>query len=459
MEYLDYTIDKSGHMAFMETMTPQYVVDHLDKHIIGQKDAKRAVAVALRNRYRRMQLSQEVRDSITPKNIMMIGPTGVGKTEIARKLAKLLGAPFVKVEATKYTEVGYVGRDVESMVRDLLANAISIVKKEISVTNKGKILLNANNRIYEIVLKKKTELNLLGIDDAQIKIMLNNGELDTKEIEIEVSPQSSDNPLADMMGGVNIMGIDMGNGFPPDISKLFGGGKKTKRKVPIEKAREIFQQEELENIANKDEIIDEAKWRTEQLGIIFIDEFDKIASSQELRGSGNVSREGVQRDILPIVEGSHVQTKYGFIDTENILFVAAGAFYVAKPSDLIPELQGRFPIRVELNDLSVDDFTKILSETENSLIEQYVKLLATEEVDVTVDDSAISSLAEVAYKMNAEAENIGARRLYTVLEKVFEELMFVAPQLKNSSVHVDQKYIEEKIENMSADKDAYKYIL
>lgn len=453
---MDYPIEKQDHMAFMETMTPQYIVEYLDKHIIGQQAAKKSVAVALRNRYRRMKLTQDVRESITPKNIMMIGPTGVGKTEIARKLAKLIGAPFVKVEATKYTEVGYVGRDVESMVRDLVASAISIVKKEYAVSNKGKIILAANQHIYEHILRQKTALGLTEYDDAQIKIMLNNGEFDTKEIEIEVSPQKQ-NPLQDMMQGVNIVG--MGGGLPPDLSKLFGGDKKKKKKVSVEKARDIFQQEELEKIADDDDIIEEAKWRAEQIGIVFIDEFDKIASSHETKNAGNISREGVQRDILPIVEGSLVQTKYGVIDTTNILFIAAGAFYVAKPSDLIPELQGRFPIRVELNELSIDDFIKILSETENSLVEQYIKLISTEGVKVTVDDNATVALAEIAYQMNTDAENIGARRLHTVMEKVFEELMFVAPQLKDSSVHIDKQYITDKITDMIEDKETYKYIL
>lgn len=457
MDYINDYQKIQNKLITMEMFTPQYIVDYLDKYIIGQTDAKKAVAVALRNRYRRMKLTSEIRDSITPKNLMMIGPTGVGKTEIARKIAKLIGAPFIKVEATKYTEVGYVGRDVESMVRDLVANGISIVKKEEAHTNKGKILLAANEHIFKEVSKNKVSMGLGDMDDARIRTMINNGELDNKELDVKVNA-STPNPLGDMMQGINVVGMD--SGFPPDLSKLFGGGKKITKKVTIGKARELFKNEEMEKIADDDFIVEEAKWRVEQLGIVFIDEFDKIASSQqEYKGGGNISREGVQRDILPIVEGSQVHTRYGMIDTENILFIAAGAFYVAKPSDLIPELQGRFPIRVELQELSVEDFVKILSETENSLVDQYIKLLSTEQVKVTVDTHAIESIADIAYTMNSEAENIGARRLYTVMEKIFEELMFVASQMPNSSVHIDENYISERIKNMTGDIDSYKYIL
>ncbi len=441
-------------IMFMESLTPKKIVEHLNKYIIGQDSAKRAIAVALRNRYRRLKLSSDLRDSITPKNLMMIGPTGVGKTEIARKIARLLGAPFVKVEATKYTEVGYVGRDVESMVRDLMAVSLNIVKKETTLTNKKRIQTFVAKKLLKEILTNKKELQLDDFDESEIERQLKNGTLDDREIEISVTPS---NALGNIFGNMGVIGIEAS--IPPDLNEMLSSQRSKRKKVKIGKARDIFYQKEVEKFTDDEQITEIARWRAEQLGIIFIDEFDKIVSDSTIQNSGNVSREGVQRDILPIVEGSQVQTRYGIIDTENILFIAAGAFHVSKPSDLIPELQGRFPVRVELDELTVKDFVRILSETENSLVYQYEQLLATEQLHVHVSTDAVENIADIAYSMNNEAENIGARRLYTVMEKLFEDIMFHAPEMKGQSITIDKEYIQKHLKGITEKKDYNKYIL
>ncbi len=438
---------------FMEQLTPRVIVEYLDKFIIGQSDAKRAIAVALRNRYRRMMLPQELRESISPKNLLMIGPTGVGKTEIARRISRLIGAPFIKVEATKYTEVGYVGRDVESMIRDLMSNSLGLVKKEMQGSNKTKIQNQVEKRVLQEILQRKHMFNLESLSEEEIAKKIANGDFEDKELDIQL-PAS--NPLNDMIQGIGIVGIEQN--IPPDVFKMFSGQNK-KKKVKLSKAREVFEQEEMNKIADEDKIQEMAKWRAEEMGIIFIDEFDKIISSQSVKGNESVSREGVQRDILPIVEGSQVQTRYGLIDTSNVLFLAAGAFHLAKPSDLIPELQGRFPIRVELKELHQSDFVRILHDTENSLVDQYSKLLSTEGLLITMQDSAIQAVAEIAYKMNTESENIGARRLYTVMEKLFETLMFDASDMADTSLVIDTDFVQTQLKGIFEDIDFYKYIL
>ena len=438
---------------FMEQLTPKVIVEYLDKFIIGQSDAKRSIAVVLRNRYRRMMLPQELRNSINPKNLLMIGPTGVGKTEIARRITRLIGAPFIKVEATKYTEVGYVGRDVESMIRDLMSNSLGLIKKEMQGNNKKKIQEQVENRVLQEILQKKHAFNIETLSDEEIAKKMKKGDFENKEFEIQLP---ATNPLNDMIQGIGIVGVEQN--IPSDLFKMFPGQNK-KKKVKLSKAREVFEQEEMSKIADEDTIQSMAKWRVEEMGIIFIDEFDKIISSHTMKGNESVSREGVQRDILPIVEGSQVQTRYGLIDTSNILFLAAGAFHLAKPSDLIPELQGRFPIRVELKELNKDDFIRILHDTENSLVDQYSKLLSTEGLLITMQDSAIQTVAEIAYKMNTESENIGARRLYTVMEKVFETLMFEASDMKDTSLVIDNDFVQAQIKGMLEDVDFYKYIL
>ncbi len=448
---VDLQIQRENLLVFMKTLTPSAITRYLDKYIISQKAAKRAISVALRNRYRRMKLKAEMRENITPKNLLMIGPTGVGKTEIARKIARLIGAPFVKVEATKYTEVGYVGRDVESMIRDLVAASISLVRKEIMEQNKKLIEQRVASRILKLIKRHYPDMLLeKNLSDQQLLEEIKAGNFMNLEVDVETK---SPNPLQELTNNVGIIGIE---GQMPDFSKLFGNNKKTKR-VTFEKAKELFAQEETDKIADEDQVVEVAKWRAENLGIVFIDEFDKIAKEQQV--SGSVNREGVQRDILPIVEGSQVHTRYGIIDTSNILFIAAGAFYVSKPSDLIPELQGRFPVRVELNELTKDDFVKILSETENSMFSQYQHLLSAEDFELTYEEGVFEYIAEIAYKMNAESENIGARRLYTVLEKLFEDLLFDTPDKQENSFVITKNYVETQLEDIIKSKDYYKYIL
>ncbi len=463
-------------------LTPRQIVERLDQFIVGQTAAKRAVAIALRNRYRRSLLPDKIRDEIIPKNILMIGPTGVGKTEIARRIAKLVKAPFVKVEATKFTEVGYVGRDVESMVRDLVETSVRLVKQEMMLQVKEKAEENANNRLVDILVpsgKKETNFKnpfemLFGnssqpnqeeqlkndsdeLNRAEkrrlIREKLVNGELEEEIVTIEIEEQQPS--MFDMFQGTGIeqMGMNMQDALTSLLPK-----KKKKRKLPVKDARKILINEEANKLIDMDEVIQEAIFRAEQTGIIFIDEIDKITSKSS-NNSADVSREGVQRDILPIVEGSTVVTKYGPVKTDHILFIAAGAFHTAKPSDLIPELQGRFPIRVELNKLLIEDFIRILVEPNNAIIKQYVALLETEGIKIEFSDDAIHRIAEVAFEVNQQTDNIGARRLHTIMEKLLEDLSFEAPEISLEKIVINAQYVDEKLEVIVKDKDLSRFIL
>lgn len=461
-----------------DALTPREIVSELDKYIVGQKQAKKSVAVALRNRYRRSLLEESVRDEIIPKNILMIGPTGVGKTEIARRLAKLVNAPFVKVEATKFTEVGYVGRDVESMVRDLVETAIRMVKSERTEQLKDKAGKLAEERILHILApnpsKNKPGRNPLEMlfggqkepepqqDEtdpglasrrASLREKLSRGELENELIEIEVEDHAPS--MLDMLGGQGNeqMGMNMQEMFSQFMPK-----RTKKRKLPVKEARKVLTQEEAQKLMDMDEVIQESVRRAEQSGIIFIDEIDKVASAG--RGGGpDVSREGVQRDILPIVEGSTVMTKYGPVKTDYVLFIGAGAFHIAKPSDLIPELQGRFPIRVELTSLNHEDFVRILKEPKNALTKQYTELLLTEGIRVVFTDEAIEELAKIAVEVNQNTENIGARRLHTILEKLLEDLSFEAPDIRLETFEVTPAYVREKLSELARNRDLSQYIL
>ncbi|PGO27622.1 HslU--HslV peptidase ATPase subunit [Bacillus cereus] len=458
--------------------TPRQIVEKLDQYIIGQKDAKKAVAVALRNRYRRSKLAENLRDEIAPKNILMIGPTGVGKTEVARRMAKLVGAPFIKVEATKFTEVGYVGRDVESMVRDLVETSVRIVKEEMVIKVQDKAEEQANQRLVEILVPSpekqsgfKNPLEMLfggaqnsnQTSDAQedveiekkrqdVERKLAGGLLEDEVVSIEVTEQQSS--MFDMLQGTGME--QMGMNFQ-DALGSFMPKKTKKRKLSVKEARKLLTNEEAQRLIDMDEVTQEAVYRAEQLGIIFIDEIDKIAGKQS--NSVDVSREGVQRDILPIVEGSNVATKYGSVKTDYILFVAAGAFHMSKPSDLIPELQGRFPIRVELTKLSTDDFVKILIEPDNALIKQYMALLATEGIEIEFSDEAIRKIAEIAYQVNQDTDNIGARRLHTIMEKLLEDLSFEASEITLEKITITPQYVEEKLATIAKNKDVSQFIL
>jgi ATP-dependent HslUV protease ATP-binding subunit HslU len=459
-------------------LTPREIVSELDRYIVGQKQAKKSVAVALRNRYRRSLLEEAMRDEVIPKNILMIGPTGVGKTEIARRLAKLVNAPFVKVEATKFTEVGYVGRDVESMVRDLVETAIRMVKAEKTEQLKERAEKLAEARIVQILVpganRAKNGRNPLEMlfggqkeperedDDtdsnvsasrSSVRDKLARGELENELIDIEVEDHAPS--MLDMLGGQgnDQMGMNMQEMFSSLMPK-----KTKKRKLPVKEARKVLTQEEAQKLMDMDEVIQESVKRAEQSGIIFIDEIDKVASVG--RGSGpDVSREGVQRDILPIVEGSTVMTKYGPVKTDYVLFIAAGAFHIAKPSDLIPELQGRFPIRVELGSLNHADFVRILKEPQNALTKQYTALLETEGITVTFTDPAIDELALIAVEVNQNTENIGARRLHTILEKLLEDLSFEAPDIQLETFLVTPEYVREKLADIARNRDLSQYIL
>lgn len=461
-------------------LTPREIVNKLDQYIVGQNQAKKAVAVALRNRYRRSLLNDKLKEEIMPKNILMIGPTGVGKTEIARRLAKLVNAPFVKVEATKFTEVGYVGRDVESMVRDLVEVAVRMVKEEKMNEVKEQAKENANKRLVDLLVPtkkkqqqfknpiemffgsaKESDDDSENIDDQnlyeqkkQIARQLENGELEDKIVVIEVTEQPP-NQMFDLLQGTGIdqMGINMQDLFSHLMPK-----KTKKRRLPVSEARKVLIQDEAAKLIDMDEVIQEAIKKTEETGIIFIDEIDKIAS-KNAHSSIDVSREGVQRDILPIVEGSTVMTKYGPVKTDHILFIAAGAFHIAKPSDLIPELQGRFPIRVELEKLSVENFVQILTEPDNALIKQYKALLATEGIEIEFSDEAIQKIASLAYQVNQDTDNIGARRLHTILEKLLEDLSFEAPDINLEKVVITPEYVEQKLNDIAKNKDLSQFIL
>ena len=460
-------------------LTPREIVARLNQYIVGQESAKKSVAIALRNRYRRSLLHEKLRDEVTPKNILMIGPTGVGKTEIARRLAKLVGAPFIKVEATKFTEVGYVGRDVESMIRDLVETSVRIVKEEKMTSVRHIAEENANERIVEILVpsaQKQTsyknpfemifggqsnqqqtntdtaEEQSLTQRRRQTAHQLALGELEERIITVEVEEQGSN--FFDMFQGAGMeqMGLNMQDMLGNMIPK-----KKKKRKLTVSEARKLLTEEEAQKLIDMDEVTQEAVRKAEQLGIIFIDEIDKVAGKSQQ--SADVSREGVQRDILPIVEGSTVVTKYGSVKTDHILFIAAGAFHMAKPSDLIPELQGRFPIRVELSNLSVEDFVRILIEPDNALIKQYSALLETEGIKVTFSDDAIRKIATIATEVNQETENIGARRLHTLLERLLEDLSFEAPDITLEEIVITPSYVEEKLASIAKNKDLSQYIL
>ncbi|KAB7708044.1 HslU--HslV peptidase ATPase subunit [Bacillus aerolatus] len=463
-------------------LTPRQIVERLDQYIVGQKEAKKAVAVALRNRYRRSLLSDQIRDEVIPKNILMIGPTGVGKTEIARRIAKLSGAPFIKVEATKFTEVGYVGRDVESMVRDLAETSVRVVKEERMQSVQEPAREAANRRLVELFIpaKKKTnnmknpfemlfggsgqeqqtntedshEENSIREQRKLVADKLERGDMEDEIVTIEVEEQPPS--MFDMFqgSGMEQMGMNMQDALGGLLPK-----KTKKRKLTVREAREVLTNEEAQKLIDMDDVTQEAVRRAEQTGIIFIDEIDKVAAKGAASSSASVSREGVQRDILPIVEGSTIMTKYGSVKTDYVLFIAAGAFHMSKPSDLIPELQGRFPIRVELQKLSVEDFVRILIEPDNALIKQYVALLETEGIQIEFSDDAIKRIAEIAFEVNQSTDNIGARRLHTIMEKLLEDLSFEAPDITMEKITITPQYVNEKLEAISGNKDLSQFIL
>ncbi|MCO6542877.1 MAG: ATP-dependent protease ATPase subunit HslU [Lactobacillus sp.] len=462
-------------------MTPKQIVQQLDKYIIGQDEAKKAVAIALYNRYRRMQLSEAMQQDITPKNLLMIGPTGVGKTEIARRLAKVVQAPFVKVEATKFTEVGYVGRDVESMIRDLVDVAVKI-EEDIQYRDvRSQATQEADKQLVKLLVPgvKKEPKQINGIQDMMaafnslsqgenpvpnneevtddvrnqrlsVKEQLDKGLLEDEEVTIQVEESHKVNPMNDMMGQ---MGIDLNSAMDSILPK-----KKVSRTLPVKEAREVLIEQESSKLVDHDAIYQAAIQRAENDGIIFIDEIDKITAGNK-KNSGEVSREGVQRDILPIVEGSSVNTKYGTVKTDHILFIGSGAFAESKPSDLIAELQGRFPIRVELNDLSENDFIRILTAPDNALVKQYIAMIGSDGIHLTFTKESIEEIARIAYKVNHESQNIGARRLATVLEKVLEEIMYEAPDMQMGDITITQEYVDQKVGTIADDNDLTKYIL
>jgi ATP-dependent HslUV protease ATP-binding subunit HslU len=468
----------------LDTLTPKQIVEELDKYIVGQTKAKKAVAIALRNRTRRQRLSEEMRDEVAPKNIIMIGPTGVGKTEIARRLSRLCGAPFVKVEATKYTEVGYVGRDVESMIRDLVSVSVSMVKTELQEQVREEAEKRAEEALLDLLLpgigKPPASGKAPGGGAAagglrsqpgaalaenspsppaaasgtreKFREKLRAGELEDKTVEVNVT--SSQFPAIEIFSGTSLEELDVNIG---NLGNIFGGRKKRK-KTTVARARDILLAEEMDKLIDMERVTEQAIKRAEQMGIVFIDELDKIASRQNVSGV-DVSREGVQRDILPIVEGSRVNTRYGMIDTSHILFIAAGAFHMSKPSDLIPELQGRFPLRVELQALTSEDFVKILTQPRNALIRQYEELLRTEDVELCFEEQAIGRIAEIASDVNSRTENIGARRLHTIMESLLEEVSFTATDIQGQTVSITENYVNERLKDIVEDEDLSRFIL
>lgn len=452
----------------MDDLTPRKIVEELDKYIIGQGDAKRAVAIALRNRWRRQRLSDELRDEVLPKNILMIGPTGVGKTEIARRLARLTNAPFIKVEASKFTEVGYVGRDVESMIRDLTELAVNMIKSELFEQVNEKAKGQAEERLLDLLLPKprtsaapptagvpengETSTSAAVETREKLRELLRQGKLDTRYVDIKIKEKIMP------FGVVSNIGME---DLEKNLKEMLGSmlpEKKKHRKVKVPEALRLLTQEEASRMIDIEKVTQEAITRTEQTGIVFIDEVDKVASKASGQGP-DISREGVQRDLLPIVEGSTISTKYGPVHTDHILFIAAGAFHVSKPSDLIPELQGRFPIRVELDSLGKDEFVRILTEPQNALIKQYIALLATESVTLSFGHDAIEKIAQISELVNEQTENIGARRLHTVLEKLLEDVSFDAPEMAGTKVSIDSAHVENVLNDIVEDKDLSRYIL
>jgi len=444
----------------VKELTPRKIVEELDKYIIGQKNAKRAVAIAIRNRWRRHQLSDELREEVLPKNIIMIGPTGVGKTEIARRMASLVKAPFLKVEASKYTEVGYHGRDVESMIRDITEIGVNMVKSEMIQGVQEKAEKMAEERLLDLLLPpvpKNTETTSAESDEQRLSTRekfrkkLQDGELANRTVELTIHEKPY--VLQGFVAGVEEIGMD----FQNVLEKMIPPRTQV-RKVSVPEAKRILTQEEAEKLIDKEKVMQEAIRRTEYFGIIFVDEIDKIAGRESTHGP-DISREGVQRDLLPIVDGTTVNTRYGMVRTDRILFIAAGAFHVSKPSDLIPELQGRFPIRVELEDLGKEEFLRILTEPKNALIKQYKALLETEGIKIRFENDAVEAVAEIAVQVNKRTQNIGARRLHTVMEKLVENVSFDAPDMNGAEVVIDAKYVQDKLQAIAKDEDLSRYIL
>ena len=443
---------KTKDSSKVSALSPREIVSELDRYVIGQKEAKKAVAVALRNRWRRQALSDEMRDEVLPKNILMIGPTGVGKTEISRRLSKLAEAPFIKVEATRFTEVGYVGRDVEQIIRDLIEIAIAMEKERRRKEVKTKAELKAEEKVLDSLVGNKASV----ATRESFRKRLRNGDLDNNEIEIEVQNNSAGMQNFEIPGmpGGNIGMVNLGD----ILGKSMGNKKGKKKKMTVKESHDILVAQESDKMIEEDKIIKEAKKATEENGIVFLDEIDKVSARSD-RVGGDVSREGVQRDLLPLIEGTTVSTKHGPIKTDHILFIASGAFQLAKPSDLLPELQGRLPIRVELNALKEEDFIRILKEPDNSLIKQYKELLKTENVNLEFTNDGIDTLAKISAEVNASVENIGARRLHTIIEKVLDDISFNATDRSGETITIDQKYVQDNLGNLVKDNDLSKFIL